>query len=159
MCNSETMSSNFKMKLVYLLLILLPISCSSNTNHNQKQQDTKEERCYEDCEGSGLWLYGRGWIIPPYQSEVVGQCLEQPSSQNPSGQGDDGEKALISIYDAVLENVDTILPNNDTEDTSLDAIVRGLSVASEGANIPNSEGMVSFLDVVFCIFIYTSHSE
>ena len=127
------------MKLIsILLLLLLPISCSSNDNAEP------EERCYEDCEGFGLWLYGRGWIIPPYDAEVVGKCLQRPSTQGNAGQGDAGQNALISIYDGVVENVDMLMPRNDTEDTSQEVIARGLSLAGVSAEVPNSEGMVRY---------------
>ena len=126
-----------KMKIVSLILLLLPISCSSSNNKVEP-----EERCYEDCEGFGLWLYGRGWIIPPYDAEVVGKCLQRPSTQGNAGQGDAGQNALVSIYDGVVENVDMLTPSNDTNDTSQEIIARGLSLASEATEVPNSEGMV-----------------
>lgn len=111
--------------------LLLPILCLS--------QDEEEELCYEDCVGFGLWLYGRGWIIPPYQSEEIGKCLERPPSQ-----GDIGEQTLVSIFDKVVADVE-LIPTNGTEVTSNQIIARGLTAAKSGSTVPNSEGMVSSL--------------
>ena len=76
-----------------------------------------------------------------------------PTSIGNAGQGDAGQDALISIYDRVVENVDMLMPRNDTEDTSQEVIARGLSLAGVSAEVPNSEGMVRY-DVWLCDVFY-----
>ena len=115
---------------LFTTLLLLPILCLS--------QVEEEELCYEDCVGFGLWLYGRGWIIPPYQSEEIGKCLERPPAVD--GQGDIGEQTLVSIFDKVVADVE-LIPTNGTEVTPNHIIARGLTAAKSGSTVPNSEGM------------------
>jgi len=82
--------------------------------------------------------YGRGWIIPPYQSEEIGKCLERPPTID--GQGDVGEQTLVSIFDKVVADVE-LIPTNGTEVTPNQIIARGLTAAKSGSTVPNSEGM------------------
>lgn len=123
---------NIDMRVYQLFItLLLPILCLS-------QSQEEEELCYEDCVGFGLWLYGRGWIIPPYQSEEIGKCLERPPAVN--GQGDIGEQTLVSIFNKVVADVE-LIPTNGTVVTPNHIIARGLTAAKSGSTVPNSEGM------------------
>ena len=87
---------------------MLPITITENP---------KQERCYDDCEGFGLWLYGRGWIIPPTMLKLLVNVSNFHRHRVTQEQGDAGQNALISIYDGVVENVGMLMPRNDTEDT------------------------------------------
>ncbi|KAL7524778.1 hypothetical protein ACHAWF_001083 [Thalassiosira exigua] len=110
-----------------LLLLLMGILASPATS----------QTCYETCEGFGEWLYGRGWIVPPYSTQEIGTCLERPLDDG--GQGSAVEEALREIYDAVVEA--DIRPGGGEDGDAQAHLVRGLNAALPGATAPNSEGL------------------
>lgn len=138
------------------LLVLVPNGFAAAS-----AADAAEEECCscETCHGFGEWVYGVGWLIPPYETEEIGQCLQQrPLSVVPDeaeneteavlifeGQGDAVQEAMMGMYDTVLEL--GIRPANNPSDGTSDAaasiamISRGLQAAVPGATAPNSEGL------------------
>ena len=107
-----------------LFVLLLQFKLVSATVNNANVE------CYETCHGFGEWLYGRGWLVPPYKTKEIGMCLKDH-------QTNEAEKTLISIYESVLESNIKVGSSNETNL----AIARGLNAAVRGNNVTNSEGM------------------
>ena len=113
----------------------------------------------ETCHGFGEWVYGVGWLIPPYETEEIGQCLQRPLRVLPEadgeaqaqsvgngvgGQSDAVQKAMMGIYDNLLElGIRPATASDNTNGTaeSIAIISRGLQAAVPGATAPNSEGL------------------
>ncbi|KAL9184306.1 hypothetical protein ACHAXT_002392 [Thalassiosira profunda] len=93
--------------------------------------------CYEICEGFGEWLYGRGWLVPPYQTREIGECIERPLGEG--GQGNVVEAALREVYESAVDA--NIRPGGGDDDDLQSHLVRGLNAALPGATAPNSEGL------------------
>eukprot|EP00563_Minutocellus_polymorphus_P006275 CAMPEP_0181045824 /NCGR_PEP_ID=MMETSP1070-20121207/14017_1 /TAXON_ID=265543 /ORGANISM="Minutocellus polymorphus, Strain NH13" /LENGTH=362 /DNA_ID=CAMNT_0023124385 /DNA_START=154 /DNA_END=1239 /DNA_ORIENTATION=- len=41
----------------------------------------------ETCHGFGEWVYGVGWLIPPYETEEIGTCLQRRPDVTPMYNG------------------------------------------------------------------------
>ena len=125
--------------------------------------ETAECCACETCHGFGEWVYGVGWLIPPYETEEIGLCLQRPLrvlpetedgdaaqeaqsvvGNNVGGQGDAVQEAMINIYENVLEiGIRPATPRDGSYGTAagMAMISRGLQAAAPGATAPNSEGL------------------
>ena len=108
--------------ILFVLLLQFKLVSAAVNNANVE--------CYETCHGFGEWLYGRGWLVPPYKTKEIGICLKDHQTNA-------AEQTLISIYESVLESNIKVGTSNETNL----AIARGLNAAVRGNNVSNSEGM------------------
>lgn len=83
-----------------------------------------DDSCYTTCDGYGEWIFGRGWIIPPYKTEEIGTCLQRPNDHEGSlSLGPEIQDAMVQVYETVVASL--LLPTttnlNNKEDNNNDS--------------------------------------
>lgn len=146
-------------RLVLVLVLLFPAAASSDL--------AETEDCYDTCNGFGTWIWGKGWLVPPYKTVDIGNCLQrglnEPGWENDAnggngrgGQSNVVQAAMIRTYDRVMllsESLQATVvgdssvgvaaqnANQTAQEAVAETLLAGLNAASEGATVPNSEGL------------------
>lgn len=108
------------------------------------------EDCYTRCEGFGEWVYGRGWQVPPYETKVMGECLQRSTSEvgtydeknggnGYTGQGDLVQDAMKASYAKIIDT--EIMPGGVKNKTEQESLLAGFNAVSEGSTATGSEGL------------------
>ena len=117
-----------RLSAISIILIIGTTICLFFADVAQGNDDgVDSDSCYTTCSGYGEWIYGRGWVIPPYKTEEIGTCLQQPIAteleknndhEGSLALGPEIQDAMIQVYEKVVAMM--LLPTTTTFDDDYD---------------------------------------